>query len=94
MTIKFRLPDATMGVAGAEYMLRMALSHMPETAKFEIQVNGSAIVGQPQREEDGSCILAHVPAGVLGEGVAEHSLQLIGRAADSPLLINALELLV
>ena len=32
---------------GAEYMLRMALSHMPETAKFEIQVNGIAIVGQP-----------------------------------------------
>ena len=47
MNIAFRLPEATLGVTGAEYMVRMALSHIPETAKFEIQVDDNEIIGQP-----------------------------------------------
>ena len=98
MRIAFRLPDATLGVTGAEYMVRMALSHVPETAKFEIHVDDNEIIGQPQREEDGSCILAHVPGELLlGDSAntsTEHTLKLIGHEMDSPLLVNALELLV
>lgn len=47
MNIAFRLPEATLGVTGAEYMVRMALSQIPETAKFEIQVDDNEIIGQP-----------------------------------------------
>ena len=47
MSIVFRLPEATLGVTGAEYMVRLALSHIPETAKFEIQVDDNEIIGQP-----------------------------------------------
>jgi len=45
MSVTFRLPDSTLKASGAEHLIRLALSHIPEAEKFEIQVNGQVLEG-------------------------------------------------